>query len=133
MSREGLLRVENPPLWQKEGESGEASGVTVWMAHEECANVVPETWIDEVDVGPLRPDGTRVQERVVLGVDGIVKDRWNLVSLIRSVCCDGYVLMGNCRNAMRVRRRDTSRTVPLSSAPRVDVRRPSTSPVLVTV
>lgn len=77
-NREGLLRVENPPLWRKEGESGEASGVTIWMAHEECANVVPETWIDDIEVGPVRPDGMRLKERVVLGVDGIVKDRWNL-------------------------------------------------------
>jgi len=44
------------------------------MAHEECASVVPETWVDEVDEG-------NGKEKVVFGVDGIVKDRWNLVSI----------------------------------------------------
>ncbi|GJE93631.1 JmjC and ePHD domain-containing protein [Phanerochaete sordida] len=78
-SRDGLLRVQDPPLGRKEGESGEASGAGgVWYAHEECANVVPETWVDEVDVGGSLPGGSGAKERVVLGVDGIVKDRWNL-------------------------------------------------------
>jgi hypothetical protein len=80
-SREGLLRVQDPPLWRKEGESGGSSTEgAIWMAHEYCANVVPETWVDDVEVGPVRFDGTRATERVILGVDGIVKDRWNLVS-----------------------------------------------------
>jgi hypothetical protein len=48
------------------------------MAHEDCANVVPETWVDEIDV----VDGTNTTERVVFGVDGIVKDRWNLVGIV---------------------------------------------------
>ena len=91
-SRERLLRVENPPLWRKEGESGEASGANVWMAHEECANVVPETWIDDVEVGPVRPDGTRMKERVVLGVDGIVKDRWDLVRIVFCVMSYSYLM-----------------------------------------
>ncbi|KAJ7450241.1 JmjC-domain-containing protein [Mycena galericulata] len=38
-----------------------------WMAHESCARVLPETWVDEV-----------AGERVVFGVDGIVRGRWNL-------------------------------------------------------
>ncbi|KAF7334399.1 Specific transcriptional repressor [Mycena venus] len=39
----------------------------VWMAHESCALVLPETWVDEID-----------GERVVFGVDGIVRGRWTL-------------------------------------------------------
>ncbi|KAI0942406.1 hypothetical protein AcW1_003047 [Taiwanofungus camphoratus] len=80
MSQEKLLRVQDPPLWRKEGESvpGADDKGAVWMAHEECANVVPETWVDEIEVGEVREDGTRAKERVVFGVDGIVKDRWNL-------------------------------------------------------
>lgn len=50
-----------------------------WMAHEECAKVVPETWVDEVEVGDVYPDGFRPRESRVFGVDAIVKDRWNLV------------------------------------------------------
>jgi hypothetical protein len=38
------------------------------MAHEQCARVIPETWLDEVG-----------GEKVVFGVDSIVKDRWHLV------------------------------------------------------
>lgn len=50
------------------------------MAHELCASIVPETWVDEVNL----PDGGT--EKIVLGVDAIVKDRWNLVCyfLLRS-------------------------------------------------
>lgn len=49
------------------------------MAHEECAKVVPETWVDIVDSAEILPDGSHVQESRVLGVDAVVKDRWNLV------------------------------------------------------
>ena len=35
--------------------------------------VVAETWVDDVE----RENG--VKEKVVFGVDAIVKDRWNLV------------------------------------------------------
>ncbi|KAK7438038.1 hypothetical protein VKT23_018205 [Stygiomarasmius scandens] len=69
-SKEGLLRVQDPPIRRK--EAMEACGFPKeWMAHEECASVVPETWVDEVDEG-------NGKEKVVFGVDGIVKDRWNL-------------------------------------------------------
>lgn len=81
MSREGLLKVQDPPLWRKEGEGAPAgsSHSTTWFAHENCANVVPETWVDEVECE--LPDGTHGKERIVFGVDAIVKDRWNLVRL----------------------------------------------------
>ncbi len=79
-NREGLLRVHDPPVWQKEGESGESSSTaTEWMAHEECAHVVPETWVDDM-VANL-PDGSKETQRLVFGVDAIVKDRWNLVNI----------------------------------------------------
>ncbi|KAJ7443228.1 hypothetical protein B0H11DRAFT_2251060 [Mycena galericulata] len=38
-----------------------------WMAYEACAHALPETWVDEVQ-----------GERLVFGVDGIVRGRWNL-------------------------------------------------------
>lgn len=78
-SRTGLLKVQDPPLWRKEGESSASSSdhSTTWFAHEECANVVPETWVDEIDSD--LPNGTHSKQRVVFGVDAIVKDRWNLV------------------------------------------------------
>lgn len=46
------------------------SEVDAWMAHERCARVIPETWIDELD-----------GERLIFGVDSICKERWNLVRL----------------------------------------------------
>lgn len=72
-NREGLLRVYEPPVGRKDVD--EAAGhPKEWLAHEYCASVVPETWVDEIE----RID-TGVAEKVVFGVDGIVKDRWNLV------------------------------------------------------
>ncbi|KAF9445794.1 hypothetical protein P691DRAFT_805215 [Macrolepiota fuliginosa MF-IS2] len=69
-SRGELLRVYDPPIGRK--DAIEAAGhPKVWLAHEQCAKVVPETWVDELDVNGVR-------ERMVFGVDGIVKDRWNL-------------------------------------------------------
>lgn len=74
MSKDGLLRVHDPPIGRKDAD--EAAGhPKFWMAHEECANIVPETWVDDVDSGD-----PAIKEKVVFGVDGIVKDRWNLVS-----------------------------------------------------
>lgn len=70
-SSEGLLRVQDPPL-ASSGLQKPKDGV--WLAHENCARVIPETWVDE----GLSSDG--IAEKVVWGVDGIVKDRWMLVS-----------------------------------------------------
>lgn len=75
MGREDLLRVHDPPIGRKDAIDG-MGHPKVLLAHEECANIVPETWVDEIDV---EEDGRKVKERVVFGVDGIVKDRWNLV------------------------------------------------------
>ncbi|ESK85356.1 jumonji family transcription [Moniliophthora roreri MCA 2997] len=72
MVKEGLLRVQDPPIGRK--DAMEACGnPKVWMAHADCANIVPETWVDEVE-----DPQTGVKERAVFGVDAIVKDRWNL-------------------------------------------------------
>ncbi|KAF9073520.1 JmjC domain, hydroxylase-domain-containing protein [Rhodocollybia butyracea] len=70
-SNERLLRVHDPPFGRKEALDA-CSNPAVWMAHEECANIVPETWVDEVE------SGSSGMQRVVFGVDGIPKDRWNL-------------------------------------------------------
>ena len=72
MGKEGLLRVHDPPINRR--DAIEATGnPKSWMAHDHCASIVPETWVDDLDA----VDGSK--ERVVFGVDGIVKDRWNLV------------------------------------------------------
>lgn len=130
MSREGLLRVQDPPVWRLEGQSGDAPSANAeWMAHEECANVVPETWIDEADIGPVLPDGSRAKERVVLGVDGIVNDRWNLVRHIIRLAEFSRLTTSASRNATHVQRLATDRMVPRSSARRADARRHSMFPV----
>ncbi|KAJ7024457.1 hypothetical protein C8F04DRAFT_1010575 [Mycena alexandri] len=79
-SHTGLLRVHDLPLaWREVGVATEvhyppsAGGKGVWMAHEGCAMVLPETWVDEVVVG-----GDGHTERVVFGVDGIERARWSL-------------------------------------------------------
>jgi hypothetical protein len=89
MSREGLLRVHDPPTGRRDivvdELPGTSKGAKKWMAHEDCANVIPETWVDHIDIGEPTEDGTRAKEKVVFGVDGIVKDRWNLVRIITCV------------------------------------------------
>ena len=75
-SRDGLLLVHDKPLVQHPAYAD----MKVWMAHESCARVLPETWLDEVETGPVLEDGTSKREKMVFGVDAIVKDRWNLVS-----------------------------------------------------
>ncbi|KAJ7243881.1 hypothetical protein B0H12DRAFT_1129888 [Mycena haematopus] len=70
-------RVHFPPRAEKDNSgsyihfpstAGSTSGGKgVWMAHESCALVLPETWVDDID-----------GERVVFGVDGIVRGRWSL-------------------------------------------------------
>jgi hypothetical protein len=86
MSEEGLLRVHDPPIGRKDIAvdelPGSSRGPKEWMAHEDCANVIPETWVDQIEIGDVREDGTRVKEKVVFGVDGIVKDRWNLARIV---------------------------------------------------
>lgn len=74
LSKEGLLKVHDPPP----GLYGGMKGIS--MAHEDCALVVPETWIDDLMV----PDGMGgwAMERRVCGIRNVVKDRWNLVSLV---------------------------------------------------
>ena len=72
MGKEGLLRVHDPPLNRRDATEA-AGNPNSWMAHDQCANIVPETWIDDLDTA----GGGK--EKVVFGVDGIVKDRWNLV------------------------------------------------------
>ncbi|KAG6872822.1 hypothetical protein C0995_006304 [Termitomyces sp. Mi166 len=70
MDKEGLLRVYDPPIGRKDIEEA-AGNPKEWLAHEYCAKIVPETWVDEIELGGVR-------EKVVYGVDGIVRDRWHL-------------------------------------------------------
>jgi hypothetical protein len=77
-SRDDLLPVHDKPIPQHPAYAD----TKVWRAHESCARVLPETWLDEVEVGPELEDGTRKREKMVFGVDAIVKDRWNLVSVV---------------------------------------------------
>lgn len=67
--REGLLRVQEPPTGVPTVSLDLSQG---WRAHGQCASIVPETWVDEIDTG------LGFREKVVFGVDAIVKDRWNL-------------------------------------------------------
>ncbi|KAJ7078409.1 jumonji superfamily protein [Mycena belliarum] len=70
-STDGLARVHDlPPAWRDLGPATRMhfiGGRAVWMAHEACAFVLPETWVDEI-----------AGERIVFGVDGIVRARWAL-------------------------------------------------------
>jgi len=79
MSKAGLVPVHNPPVGKSYAVDA-ANNPKVWMAHELCASIIPETWVDEFD------DGRGTSQRMVYGVDAIVKDRWNLVScLVKSL------------------------------------------------
>ncbi|KAF8639027.1 hypothetical protein AX17_001779 [Amanita inopinata Kibby_2008] len=70
--KEGLLPVHDPPFGRKEIEEAAGKPKT-WMAHESCANIIPETWVDDIE----ETSGGTAQ-KYVFGVDAIVKDRWNL-------------------------------------------------------
>ncbi|THH06325.1 hypothetical protein EW145_g4167 [Phellinidium pouzarii] len=73
--RASLLPVHDPPRTRAGCQNyipKDTAGIDVWQAHETCASIVPETWVDEV------VDETGKVEKVVFGVDAIVKDRWML-------------------------------------------------------
>lgn len=72
-----LLRVHARPRAKSGCQNynpKDASGQVIWRAHETCARIVPETWVDDVQ------DAHGNIEKVVFGVDAIGKDRWKLVS-----------------------------------------------------
>ena len=80
--KRSLLRVQDPPAWWYDAANTDAR-LGPCMAHEECAAVVPETWVDEIEwEGELGVPGENVSrvEKVLFGVDAVSKDRWNLVS-----------------------------------------------------
>lgn len=135
MSKDGLLKVHEPPLSRK--DALDATGnPKEWLAHEICAKIVPETWVDEIETNG-------VKERMIFGVDAIVKDRWNLVSTWFNCsffffCFFFFLSLGtnhdSCgiqffRNVPRVRKIDRKATVPQSSAPKASAQEPSTSVV----
>jgi hypothetical protein len=121
-SREGLLPVHDKPLVHHPAYAE----TKVWMAHESCARVLPETWLDEAETGPMLEDGTRKREEMVFGVDGIVKDRWNLVSdvhLREPLQFINQVFM--CRNVQHVPRIALRCMVPRSNVPEASAPRHS--------
>ena len=128
MSQDGLLRVQDPPIGRRELPESLTTlyDATRWMAHEECAKVVPETWVDTIESAEILPDGSHFRESRVFGVDAIVKDRWNLVGYRFS--CISFVLTRYFRNVRLVPRDDKKHMVPLSSAPRESAPSHSTCP-----
>jgi len=122
MSQEGLLRVHEPPTTRKDAMDA-AGSPKVWKAHEYCASIVPETWVDELDTHG-------VKEKVVFGVDGIVKDRWNLVCFMFFRLCSCIHSRINHRNAPLARRLSLKDTVPQFNVRRASVPRLSTSTAL---
>ncbi|KAA1470781.1 JmjC-domain-containing protein [Dentipellis sp. KUC8613] len=74
MDTNDLLPVQDPPT----ATHAAYAEIKVWRAHEECANVLPETWVDEIEIGGVSADGMPNKAKAVFGVDAIVKDRWNL-------------------------------------------------------
>ncbi len=122
VSREGLLPVHDKPLVQHPAYAD----TKVWMAHESCARVLPETWLDEAEMGPVLEDGARKQEKMVFGVDAIVKDRWNLVSDVP--LCEPLLAIDQVsfrRNVQRVPRIALRCMAPRSSAPEASAPRHS--------
>jgi len=96
------------------------------MAHESCARVLPETWLDEAETGPVLEDGTKKWEKMVFGVDAIVKDRWNLVSDVHH--CEPVPSINQAsvrRNVQRVPRIAPRCMAPRSSAPEASAPRHS--------
>lgn len=69
-TKEGLLPVNDPPFAFMGVAVPILNGKEAWGAHETCAMIVPETWVDEID-----------GEKRVFGIDAIVKDRWTLVRI----------------------------------------------------
>ena len=124
-SRDGLLPVHDKPLAQHPAYAD----IKTWMAHEDCARVLPETWLDEIETGPMLADGTRKREKMVFGVDAIVKDRWNLVSLVRPHGhCQFADRVGNQRNVHFVPRIGQRCMARQSNAPEANAPRHFTYP-----
>jgi hypothetical protein len=126
MSREGLLPLYDPSFDSPGSDVGGVRG----MAHEKCANIVPETWVDDYETDVLSMEGTKKKLRAVFGVDGIVKDRWNLVRAIITLSTTISKSYSR-RNVQLVQGPNRRLTELLYSVQRASVLRPSTSPVQV--
>ncbi|KAJ7058631.1 JmjC domain, hydroxylase-domain-containing protein [Mycena amicta] len=101
---DGLVRVHDlPSFWREVCPTARlhyppgGKGAGVWMVHQSCAAVLPETWVDEV-----------AGERVAFGIDSIVRGRWSLKC---SVCtyseakCHGALIQctkGKCPKSFHV-------------------------------
>ena len=126
MGKEGLLRVHDPPVNRR--DAVEATGnPKSWMAHDQCANIVPETWVDDLD----SVDGGK--EKVVFGVDGIVKDRWNLVCFFL-ICYfrDLMRYVNYRRNVLHARKTSQRLMVPLFNVLKANAQRLSMLVALAT-
>lgn len=113
--KDGLLPIYDPI----------STTSTPKMAHEHCASVIPETWVDDYEVDHPSSGTAPQKKRVVFGVDGIVKDRWNLVGHIihfGSLCSWKYYT----RNALLVQNHDTRHMGHQYNVPRASVPRPFT-------
>ncbi|VDC01252.1 unnamed protein product, partial [Peniophora sp. CBMAI 1063] len=71
LSTADLLPVHARPAGSHAAWAGTRVVNDRWMAHEGCAMVIPETYVDTVG-------GLEGGEKMVFGIDAIVKDRWNL-------------------------------------------------------
>ena len=113
----GLLPVHDPPLFGYSGfDPRVVDGTPQWQAHGECAKIVPETWVDDVD-----------GQDFVFGVDAIPKDRWQLVSSsLQAAKPPTYSpALRNVPHALLVH---SNLTVPPFSAPRASAHVPSMFP-----
>lgn len=128
MSHDGLLYVQDPPTGKRELPESLSSirEPAKWMAHEECAKVVPETWVDTVELAYVLPDGSHAQASRVFGVDAVVKDRWNLVG--HHIFYVNFSVTTRSRNVPPATRDDKRHMAPLSNAPRENVLNHSTCP-----
>jgi len=117
----GLLPVYDPI----------STAPTPKMAHEHCASVIPETWVDDYEVDHPSSGSFLHRTRAVFGVDGIVKDRWNLVGFHKTLPVV-LLMESRARNVPHVRNPATRRTARLYNVPRASVPKPFTLCVLGT-
>ena len=111
----GLLPVYDPT----------STASTPKMAHEHCASVIPETWVDDYEVGHPSSSNSFHKTRAVFGVDGIVKDRWNLVRFTKNDQSSRQ--WRYCpRNVLLVRNHATRHMARPYNVPKANVPRPFT-------
>ncbi len=78
LDAEDLLLVYEPSQEVKARSKSLGGGT---LAHLSCANSIPEVWVEDRLVGEMTIP-------VVMGANGITKDRWNLVSSVSMFLSD---------------------------------------------